>query len=251
MMPSWPPEECYSGPMARRAEDDTEGSDEIRDIADKLFEMKEGAHADLKALHDYLNEQPSTTPWFFNTITALLRALSREYRYLNIGYAKDGRLLAWACRNLLEINLYTEYSLRSQANAKAFADDQIIDALDIFGAFKEWLMVGDPNTRTPILDATLATMLQAKTQLGVTRTKYLRTADIAKALDRLDEYKHFNKVSSKLIHPTAYSLLAVQEESEQLMLKPYLYRTGTFHFMAAYKFIRDHVETLGTAPPSP
>jgi hypothetical protein len=50
---------------------------------------------------------PSSTPWFFNTITALLRALGREYHYLNIGYAKDGRLLAWAGRNLMEINLYT------------------------------------------------------------------------------------------------------------------------------------------------
>jgi hypothetical protein len=235
--------------MATRVEGETDGPDEIREIADKLFRMKEGAQADLKALHDYLNEQQSTTPWFFNTITALLRALGREYRYLNLGYAKDGRLLAWACRNLLEINLYTEYSLRSAANAKAFADDQIIDALDIFGAFKKWLMAGEPNATTPILDATLATMEEAKTQLGVTRTKYLRTEDIAKALDRLDEYKHFNKVSSKLIHPTAYSILAVQADSEQLMLKPYLYRTGTFYFTAAYKFVRNHVEKLGTAPP--
>jgi len=235
--------------MATRAEDNTDGSDEIRDIANNLFRMKEGAQADLKALHDHLNEQPSDTPWFFNTITALLRALGREYRYLDIGFAKDGRLLAWACRNLLEINLYTEYSLRSEANAKAFADDQIIDALDIFSAFKKWIMAGDPNATTPLLDITLATMQQAKTQLGVTRTKYLRTEDIAVALDRLDEYKHFNKVSSKLIHPTAYSLLAVQEESEQLMLKPYLYRTGTFYFAGAFKFVRNHVEKFGTAPP--
>jgi hypothetical protein len=95
--------------------------------------------------------------------------------------------------------------LRSEANARAFADDQIIDALDIFSAFKKWLVVGDPNATTPILDATLAAMEQAKTQLGVTRNKYVRTEDIAKALHRIEEYKHFNKVSSKLIHPTAYS----------------------------------------------
>jgi hypothetical protein len=70
--------------MTTRIEDNTDGSDEIRDIADKLFKMKEAAEADLKALHNHLNEQPSSTPWFFNTITALFRALGREYRYLNI-----------------------------------------------------------------------------------------------------------------------------------------------------------------------
>ena len=32
------------------------------------------------------------------------------------------------------------------------------------------------------------------------------------------------------------------------MLKPYLYRTGTFYFTAAYKFVRNHVEKLGAAP---
>ena|ERR1035437_2336412 len=213
--------------------------------------MKEGPQTDLKALHDHLNEQPSSTPWFFNTITALLRALSREYRHLNIGYAKDGRLLAWACRNLLEINLCTEYSLRSEANAKAFAEDQVIDALDIFIAFKKWLVASDPNSATPILDATLETMEQAKAKLGVTRTTYLGPQDMARALNRLDEYKHFNKISSKLIHPTALSLLTVQVDSELHVLKPYLYRTGTWYFTTAYKFVRDHVEKRGTAPPVP
>ncbi|MGA2883379.1 MAG: hypothetical protein ABSG13_30915 [Bryobacteraceae bacterium] len=223
--------------------------DEIKDEADKLFKMKEGAQADLKALHDYLNEQPTSTPWFFNTITVLLRALRREYHYLNIGYTKDGRLLAWACRNLLEIHLFTEYSLRSEAHARAFTDDQIVDALDIFSAFKTWIMSGDPNGTTPILDTTLVEMKQAKAQLGVTRTRYLRTEDIASELKRHDEYKHFNKVTSKLIHPTAYSLLSVQIDSEQLMLKPYLYRTGTWYFTSAFKLIKNHVEKFGTAPP--
>jgi hypothetical protein len=237
--------------MEPSGENSPPGSDDIQGIADRLFNMREGAQADLKALHDYLNEQPSRTPWFFNTITALLRGLGREYRYLNIGYAKDGRLLAWACRNLLEIDLYTEYSLRSEANASAFADDQILDALDIFSAFKKWLMVGDPNGTTPTLDATIASIDHVRAQLGVTRSKYLKTEDIAKSLNRLEEYKHFNKVSSKLIHPTAYSILAAQQESAQLLLKPYLYRAGTFYLTTAYKFVRNHVEKLGTAPPSP
>ena len=235
--------------MFEREEDDQVASDEIQRIADGLFKLKEGAEADLKALHDYLNEQDASTPWFFNLITTLLRALGKEYRYLNIGYAKDGRLVAWACRNLLEINLFTEFVLRSEDKAKAFVEDQVLDAIDVISAFKKWLIAGEPRTATPMIDAAIETMMQTKTERGITRTKYLKSGDIADELGRLDEYKHFHKVSSKLIHPTAYSLLAVQDESQLLLLKPYLYRTGTFYFTTAYKLIRSHVEKHGTAPP--
>ena len=31
------------------------------------------------------------------------------------------------------------------------------------------------------------------------------------------------------------------------MLKPYLYRTGTFYFAGAFKSIRNHVERFGTS----
>jgi hypothetical protein len=41
----------------------------------------------------------------------------------------------------------------------------IIDAHDIFRAFKKWLMAGDPNEATPLLDAALTTLEQAKSQL--------------------------------------------------------------------------------------
>ena len=224
-------------------------SDDIRVVAEKLFAMKDGAQADLKALHDYLNGEPTNTPWFFNTITALLRAIGREYHHLNIGYEKTGRVLSWAARNLMEIDIFTEYVLKSKDNAKRFSEDQFIDALDIFSSFKAWIIGGEPNSTTPLLDLTIAEMERVKSQQGITRTKYLRTEDIAKSLNRLDEYKHFNKVASKLIHPTAWSLFAVQEESELLMLKPYLYRTGTFHFTATYSAIREHVQTRGTEPP--
>jgi hypothetical protein len=223
--------------------------EDIAAVAAKLFAMRDGAQADLKALHEYLNGEPANTPWFFNSITALLRAAGREYHYLNIGYQKTGRVLSWAARNLLEIDIFTEYTLKSEENAKRFSEDQIIDALDIFNSFKAWIASGEPNVATPLLDLTIADIEHTKAQQGITRTKYLRTEDIADSLNRLHEYKHFSKVASKLIHPTAWSLFAVQEESELLMLKPYLYRAGTFHFMATYKAIRNHVQALGTEPP--
>jgi hypothetical protein len=49
---------------ARRAsikimEENTGEFDEIKEIADKFFELRENAQADVQALHDYLNEQPT------------------------------------------------------------------------------------------------------------------------------------------------------------------------------------------------
>ena len=39
--------------------------------------------------------------------------------------------LAWACRNLLEIAVFSKYVLLSEKNAMEFAADRLIDALEI------------------------------------------------------------------------------------------------------------------------
>lgn len=222
----------------------------IEDQANRLFEMREGAQNDLKRLYEYVGGLPTDTIWFLNLITHILRSLSREYNNLNVGYSKDGRLLAWACRNLLEISICTEWALKSSINARAIADDQIIDVLEILESFKEWLAAGDSCGTTPVLDQTIKMMKEAKAQAGVTSAKYIRTEDMARSLNRRDEYRHLSKVSSKLVHPTAYSLFGVNGESE-LLMKPYLYRAGTFNFASAFKAIRNHIEQFGSVPPCP
>jgi hypothetical protein len=58
----------------------------------------------------------------------------------NCGYEKYTGLEAWACRNLLELDIFTKWILQSDANAKRFVADVAIDRTELFESIKEWLV---------------------------------------------------------------------------------------------------------------
>jgi hypothetical protein len=49
---------------------------------------------------------------------ALINSTLREYRHSKIGLQTHTPLLAWACRNLRELDVLTKYVLRSEADAR-------------------------------------------------------------------------------------------------------------------------------------
>jgi hypothetical protein len=54
------------------------------------------------------------------------------YQQLRMGYNENNfPLMAWTCRNLLELAIFTKYVLVSEANARRFADNRLIDGCDI------------------------------------------------------------------------------------------------------------------------
>ena len=85
----------------------------------RMFEMNQKALNEARGFHDWMLQQHTDgdTIWFENVVTALLRGLVIEYEQLNTGYRESIRSMAWACRNLMEISIYTEYALRSEENA--------------------------------------------------------------------------------------------------------------------------------------
>lgn len=60
-----------------------------------------------------------------------------------------------------------------------------------------------------------------------------------------------NKVTSKLVHPTAFSVLAFSEEEDQPALRelrPILFNTGTRYALDVYGTIKGHVDKYGMEP---
>jgi len=77
-------------------------------LADKTF-------GEIQSFGVWLDKEPTRTVWFHNMLLCLINALVREYRNLVIGYKKSTPLLASACRNMLELNIYTNtHSLRAR-----------------------------------------------------------------------------------------------------------------------------------------
>src|ERR1700693_537411 len=127
----------------------------------------------------WLQDEPTHTIWFQNTLTCLLSALLREYRNLTVGFKKSTPLLAWGCRNMLELDIFTKYILLKGSYAKDFADDMWIDAIDIFSSFRAWIKVHDPAALMPELDNTISNILSEKAKQGVARNQYLRVSKMA------------------------------------------------------------------------
>lgn len=212
------------------------------------MELGDKAFKQIEEFGAWLQAQPTQTIWFQNTLICLLTALLREYRSLTVGFKKSTLLLAWACRNMLELNIYTKYILLKGSNAKDFADDMWIDAIEIFSSFQAWIKFHDPGATPLELDQTIANFRAEKAKQGITRSTYLRTKDMAAAVKFTEEYQHMNKVASKLVHPTAFSVLTPFDQGELGHLKPVFFNNGVRFGVEAFADIQEYVNKNGVEP---
>ena len=217
-------------------------------MTDAEIEVVDQAFAQIREFGIYLRDQDTKTLWFLNLLICILNSTLREYQHLKIGYRKYTGLLARACRNLLELDIYAQYVLISEANAKRFIGDRLIDGIDIFESFKTWITRLDPQVSTPELDDTIRRAHEQKVTEGVTSKKHLKTRELADEVGMTDEYVDMNKVCSKLVHPTAWSVLAMTDEGELGLLRPILFNTGVRYGLQIQEKIKDHVEKLGLEP---
>lgn len=113
-----------------------------------------------------------SSPWDGSDIPALdlghnlLISIVREYQHLRLGYEKDTALEAWACRNLLELDIYVKYVLTSETSAKRFIGDVAIDGIELFESMKEWMRATAPTVETLALDKTLRLAYERKAYEG-------------------------------------------------------------------------------------
>jgi hypothetical protein len=212
------------------------------------LELTDKAFKEIQEFGVQLQDEPTETIWFQNTLICLLSALLREYRNLTVGFKKSTPLLAWACRNMLELDVFTKYALLKGSHAKDFVDDMWIDAIDIFASFRAWVRVYDPAGAMPELDQTIANFVSEKARQGVTRNEYLKVSKMAAAVNFSEEYQRMNKVTSKLVHPTAFSVLGKFDEGELGNLRPIFFNAGVRYGVEAFNDIREYVSKNHVEP---
>jgi hypothetical protein len=192
---------------------------------------------------------PTQSGWFQNVLVCLLDAILREYENLEPAFDKPTMFMAWACRNMLELNVFTKYTLAKKSYARMFYDDGMIDAIDVFSSFREWLVFHSPSANTIQLDGTIANLKAAKARQGIVRKRYLKANEIARVVNFSDEYRTMNTVTSKLVHPTAFSVLGRADED---MLGKELRQNFCFaaigYGLDAFTEMKAHVEKQGVEP---
>jgi hypothetical protein len=212
----------------------------------------EVSEADLKitdaAFEEIKNYNPTGADDFtLGLISVLLLAISREYEQLRSGYSKYTGLAAWACRNLLELDIFTKWVLQSPANAKRFVADVPIDGTELFESMKTWLLHYDPSAGTNELDETIRLGHHRRKSEGTTGEKHLEVRDLADAVGMTVDYKVAMKLCSKLVHPTAWSVISMrEEEGEYPAFRVILFQSGSRFGLDAYHTIREHL--LKTRP---
>lgn len=191
---------------------------------------------------------------FYNIISSLAKTANDNYRILRQSFDKDDQpLMAWSCRNLLEIVIYTKYVLISKSNADEFAEDRLIDGSQIVTALKEFQMHLNPNFDVSAFDLVLARYSQKMKEESIKLRNFRRIEDLAKSVDMSVEYKSLNKICSKLVHPTAWSILTSDNALERFPeARRILFSCGAKYFAEVFMEIRKRVKEWGLRyQPSP
>jgi hypothetical protein len=190
--------------------------------------------------------------WFFQVVFELMDATLSNYQQFKIGYDQNNDpLLAWACRNLPELTIFTKYVLISEANARRFAEDRLIDGCDIITSLRALERHIDSQSDTKLLDDALARMQAQMTTERITAKKYLATSALADTVGMKENYACMNRVCSKLVHQTAWSVLAVNKgENSFSQCREILFQCGASYGCDMYLAIKEHVEAHGMEPKS-
>ena len=172
-------------------------------------------------------------------LAGLLDAAVREYRHLRIGLEESTALVAWACRNLLELNIYTQYVLSSEANAQRFTGEQLADGIAIFDAFETWAARNDPALVTPPIRAVLAELADRKSrEEAAAPERPLSVKYLSAQAGLADEYANITRLCAKLTHPSVFSILAGADEGDLPLLRPILFRAGAGNGLEILQAIR-------------
>jgi hypothetical protein len=214
------------------------------EITEADVELVDQAFAEVRGLGVRVEECETDGFWFRDLLAGLLHSTLREYQHLKLGLRNSTALLAWACRNLLELNIYVQYVLKSEGNARRFAGERLADGMEIFDSFKAWAARNDPSLVTPAVDAALNSLIELKAQDESAPARALSTRYLSAEVGLADEFANMNKVCLKLIHPTAFSVLA-GDEAELVLLRPVLFRSGAGHGLEILQAVRQHLDALG------
>jgi hypothetical protein len=194
-----------------------------------------------------LSPTDEETGSFYHIVSALSDATKTNYVTLRKAFEDDEQtLMAWSCRNLLELAIFTKFALSSKANADEFAADRLIDGLQIGTSLKKLELYLNPQQVGSALDAVIDQFKKQMSDEGITRTKFHTVKELAKQVEMLDEYETINKVCSKFVHPTAWSLFTADIGSVRFPeARDVFYGCGAQYFVTVYAEIAPHIRKWG------
>ena len=200
------------------------------------LELLDAAFAELHACGMELTALSGRLP---RLLIGLLNAALREYQHLKLGLKHSTPMVAWACRNLLELHIYTRYALSSEDAAGRLISERLNDGVEIFDAFQTWLARNDPALLPPSVDEALRVLNEQKADAAAADAPPLKLKRMAADVGLSDEFTNMTRLAQKLAHPNAFGILEQGEENEIATLRPFLFRAGAGHGLEILRAIRE------------
>lgn len=216
-------------------------------IDPELLRKTDDAFLKFDAFTHSLFPTDEETGRFYHIVSALSDAAKINYMTLRKAFDDDEQtLMAWSCRNLLELAIFTKFVLSSKANADEFAADRLIDGLQIATSLKKLEFHLNPQQTVSELDPVIEEFAKQKSDEGIKRTNYRLTRELAIQVGMLEEYEAVNKVCSKFVHPTAWSLLTADIGPARFPEACNIfYATGAEYFTTVFAEIAPHIRKWG------
>jgi hypothetical protein len=165
-----------------------------------LVRKTDDAFQDFVAFIHSLRPTDEETGRFYHSVSALSHATKINYITLRKAFDDDEQtLMAWSCRNLLELVIFTKFVFRSKANADEFAADRLIDGREIGIYLKKLEIHLNPKLTVSAFDSVIERFTKQMIDEGITRAKYHKAREVATQVGMLEEHETMNKVCSKFV----------------------------------------------------
>jgi hypothetical protein len=178
-------------------------------------------------------------PWYCEMLARFLECAAEQYRHMKLGLRHSTALLAWACRNLLELNIYAQYVLQSDANARRFAMNRVADGIDTFDSFKTWLARNDPSLVPPAIDAALVRLADLRAEEDEPPPRLYSLKYLSAEVGLADEFAHMSKICAKLSQPGVFGVMS--DDGDTALFQPALFRAGAGHGMEIYQAVKTRI----------
>src|ERR1019366_4980580 len=149
------------------------------------IKLTDAVSAALREFGITVQEGDAPEPWFPNLLVKLINSTLREYQHSKIGLQKHTPMLAWACRNLLELDVLAKYVLNSDSSSTVCDAKwrQLVDSTQGDASRREILVsrrlsqIAENRSCYPQLSARMRIPGQAEQHSGASRTGFRAEAE--------------------------------------------------------------------------
>lgn len=146
----------------------------------------------------------------------------------------------------MELNVFMKNVLLSKAKAMDFACFRLIDGIEIAERLKKLEQMLTPEMTVSWLEPTRREFNQKMAVEGCVMKGHLITRDWARTVGTIEEFDIMNKVCSKLVHPTAWSILTEEVGPARFSEARNLFFVfGAKYFLEIFVLLKEHISQHG------